>query len=260
VQANRGKIKYSILKVMETDVRMIEDSVVEEISLTLFYNGEQLVTLCCSPSQIEELILGFLLSERLIDKYEDIYSLKYVPEVNCVYVEGRDLASTTYGKLSSACCGKSRPALAFADDLQITRAVRSDIRIPLEDVYFYADYLQNHLPLFQETGGVHSGGIAKNRQILFTSYDIGRHNVLDKLYGQASRHGINLSDHIVFFSGRVASEILFKVAKMGAPILIARSAPTNLAIEYARELNITMAGFARGRQVNIYTCPERLIF
>ena len=119
--------------------------------------------------------------------------------------------------------------------------------------------MQSHLPLFQATGGIHSGGIARGGEIVFSSYDIGRHNVFDKLFGLAFRQKINLQDHVVFFSGRVSSEILLKVAKMNIPVLIARSAPTDLALSLAEDLKVTVAGFARANRLNIYTCPERII-
>jgi len=95
-------------------------------------------------------------------------------------------------------------------------------------------------------------------KVLFTSQDIGRHNVLDKLMGKAVLMNLDLSDHVLFFSGRVSSEILVKVAKMKIPILVARSAPTDLAIALAEDLNISLVGFARGDRLNIYTAPERI--
>ncbi|MDI6878969.1 MAG: formate dehydrogenase accessory sulfurtransferase FdhD [Desulfitobacteriaceae bacterium] len=249
----------SIIKITGLQAENTEDIVVLETSITLYYNQVEIATLLCSPSDIEELALGFFFSEGFIESRDDLYTLRYVQDSNIIWAEGRTLPDPTGHRFLSACCGKSRASFAFANDARLAKPQASQVRLSLEEAYTYADYLQTHLPLFQATGGIHSGGIAYQGEILFTSYDIGRHNVFDKLFGKAFQAGIDLSDHIIFFSGRVSSEILLKVAKMNIPVLIARSAPTDLALTLARDLNITVAGFARNNRLNIYTCPGRLL-
>lgn len=249
----------SILRTRGLEAETTEDVVVRETSITLYYNQTEIATLLCSPVDIEELALGFFLSEGFIKSPDDLYTLRYIRDANFVWAQGKTLPDPTEHRFLSACCGKSRASFAFANDAQLAKPQDSQVRISLEEAYGYADYLQTHLPLFQATGGVHSGGIAYQGKVLFTSYDIGRHNVFDKLFGKAFRAGIDLSDHLIFFSGRVSSEILLKVAKMNIPILIARSAPTDLALTLARDLKITVAGFARSNRLNVYTYPERII-
>ena len=255
-------ITYQIIKAEAKNVRATEDVVVREIPLTIYFNEEEIVTMLCSPSQIEELTIGFLLTEGFIREQGDLNELRYEPENNLIWVEGkaRPLQKQLMSKrFLSACCGKSRTSFYFANDARLAKPQTSTLRITLEEAYHYADFLQSHLPLFQATGGIHSGGIAANGEILFTSYDIGRHNVFDKLFGLAFRATVDLRDHVIFFSGRVSSEILLKVAKMNIPILVARSAPTDLALSLAEDLKVTVAGFARANRLNIYTHPERII-
>lgn len=254
-------ISFSILKAIGPTVSTVDDLVVCEEPLTIYFNEEEIVTLLCSPWQIEELALGFLLTEGFIRQPEDLYSLRYEPEQKLVWAEGRKrpLQKELMNKrFLSACCGKSRSSFYFANDAHLAKRQNSSLRIDLEEAYKYAGHLQNHLPLFTATGGIHSGGIAHKGEILFSSYDIGRHNVFDKLFGLSFKEHLDLSEHIIFFSGRISSEILLKVAKMNIPILIARSAPTDLALSLAQDLNITVAGFARENRLNIYTCPERI--
>ncbi|KLU60123.1 protein FdhD [Peptococcaceae bacterium CEB3] len=242
-------------------VEETEDAVVLETPLTLYFNDEEIVTLLCSPAQIEELALGFLLSEGFIRDLADLIAIAYDPWDKAVFVKGKNRApdeEVMSKRFLSACCGKSRASFAFANDARLAKPQVSATVISLTDAYAYAAHLQT-LPLFRATGGVHSGGLAFRGQVLFTSYDIGRHNVFDKLFGQAFRARVNLADHVIFFSGRVSSEILLKVAKMNIPILVARSAPTDLALTLARDLNITIIGFARNDHLNIYTCPQRII-
>jgi FdhD protein len=94
--------------------------------------------------------------------------------------------------------------------------------------------------------------------ILIFSEDIGRHNAIDKIFGKCLLEGIQADDRMIITSGRVSSEILLKAAKREIPIIISRSAPTNLAVKLADKLGITLIGFARGRRINIYTNDWRV--
>ncbi|MDQ7093174.1 formate dehydrogenase accessory sulfurtransferase FdhD [Desulfosporosinus sp. PR] len=254
-------VTHTILKANGPQLKEVDDNVVREIPLTVHYNREEIATLLCSPSQTEELALGFLLNEGFIRVPEDVYELRQDPADHLVWVEGKpcllqkELMSKRF---VSACCGKSRASFCFANDALMVKPLTSSHSIPLKEAYEYAAFLQSHLPLFQATGGIHSGGVGYQGQAILTSYDIGRHNVFDKLSGSAFRSGSELENRVIFFSGRVSSEILLKVAKMKVPILIARGAPTDMALSQASALNITIVGFAREQRLNIYTCPERI--
>jgi len=182
-------------------------------------------------------------------------------EENYIRVEGKPRPAqkeVMNKRVMSACCGKSRPSFNFENDSSLVKVQNSTMKIGLNEAVYYANYLDKNSSLFKETGGIHNGGVGCSGQVLFTCYDIGRHNVLDKLLGRSYLLNQNLAGHVLFFSGRVSSEILLKVAKMNIPILVARSAPTDLALALAEDLNITVIGFARGDKLNIYTCPERI--
>ncbi|MDR3600928.1 MAG: formate dehydrogenase accessory sulfurtransferase FdhD [Desulfosporosinus sp.] len=254
-------VTHTILKAIGPLLEWVEDTVVREIPLTIHYNREEIATLLCSLSQTEELAFGFLLNEGFIQFPEDVYEIRHDPIDHLIWVEGKpcllqkELMSKRF---VSACCGKSRASFCFANDALMVKPLTSTLHISLQEAYDYVKFLEFHLPLFQATGGVHSGGVGSQGEALLTSYDIGRHNVFDKLSGSAFRTGLNLENHVIFFSGRVSSEILLKVAKMNVPILIARGAPTDLALSQATALNITVVGFAREQRLNIYTCPERI--
>lgn len=123
-----------------------------------------------------------------------------------------------------------------------------------------ANQLQERSHLFQRTGGVHNAALAKGEEILIFQEDIGRHNTLDKIHGQCFLEGISRDDKMIVYSGRISTEILLKVARMGVPILISRSAPTDRALQMAEKLNITVLGFVRGNRLTIYAGQERVIF
>jgi len=255
-------VTHTILKANGALLEWVEDTVVQEVPLTIHYNREEIATLLCSPSQIEELTLGFLFNEGFIRVPEDVYEIRQDPTDHMVWVEGKPCVlqkELMSKRFVSACCGKSRASFCFANDALMVKPLTSTYSILLQEAFDYAKFLQSYLPLFQETGGVHSGGVGHEGNVILTSYDIGRHNVFDKLSGEAFRTKLNLENHVIFFSGRVSSEILLKVAKMKVPILIARGAPTEMALSQASALNITIIGFAREQRLNIYTCPERII-
>jgi FdhD protein len=252
---------YPVIKAKGTVTEFALECVAEESPLTVFLNGEEIGTVLCSPTQPEELTLGFLFMEGFIRSAQDILSIDHDPSLQAIYVRSSsdtDVLNRMNKRLFSACCGKSRSSFTFSNDDDLAKVQTSNTVVSLQEIYDYEEYLENHLPLFKSTGGVHSGGIGYQGQVLFTSYDIGRHNVFDKLAGSALKANHDLQDHILFFSGRISSEILLKVSKMNIPILVGRSAPTDLALNLARRLCITVIGFARGDRLNVYTCPERI--
>lgn len=111
---------------------------------------------------------------------------------------------------------------------------------------------------FHQTGGVHNAALCTKDGINVSKTDIGRHSVLDKLFGYCLINQIPLRDKIIAFSGRISSEVLLKASKMGIGIMLSKSTPTNLALDLANELGITTVGFVRGNGFNVYTHQDRI--
>ena len=254
-------VALPVVKVSGGAQNHVEDTVVREVPLTIHYNKEEVATILCSPGQMKELTLGFLASEGFFSHLDDIHTLGHDCVNNLMRVEGKpcpDQRNAMNRRVMSACCGKSRASFNFENDVSLVRVQKSSMCITLDEAFYYVNYLEQHSTLFRETGGLHNGGIGRHGEVLYLAHDIGRHNVLDKLLGRSYLLNIDLSDHVLFYSGRVSSEILLKVAKMNIPILIARSAPTDLALTLAEDLGIAVIGFARDDRLNIYTCPGRI--
>jgi FdhD protein len=112
--------------------------------------------------------------------------------------------------------------------------------------------------LFHQTGGVHIAALCDSQNFMLTRMDIGRHNALDKIYGYCLKKNIPVKDKVIVFSGRISSEILLKVAKIGCEVVLSKSAPTELAINLAEELGITAVGFIRGESFNVYSHSDRI--
>jgi FdhD protein len=234
--------------------------VAQEFPLTVVLNGEEFATMICSPTHLRELIVGFLASEGVIWKFDEINSMNIDEEQGFAYVEiGRPLLLDDHSKrFIGSCCGKSRQ-FYFKSDVRTAKTVRSKLTVSAEKSVELMRHLQEESEQFLRTGAVHNAALCTPEELLFIRTDIGRHNALDKIYGHVLENKIGLADKLIVFSGRVSSEVLLKISKIGVGILISKSAPTILALELANDLGITVVGFARENRMNIYTHGDRIV-
>lgn len=253
--------KLSILRVTEQGRSRLEDVVVREFSLTIILNNQELVTLLCSPINLNYLAVGFLLSEGLIKDKEDIKKIVVDDQRGVVQVEAKKdsgLASQpSFKQLVTSGGGRGAP-YRHAPDAQGQAKVESDIEISAREVFALMDEFVLRSEVFRATGGVHSAALCNTKSILVFSEDIGRHNAIDKIFGECILKDIPTEGHLIITSGRVSSEILLKVAKRNIPLLVSKAAPTNLGVRLASDLGVTLIGFARGRKMNLYTNEWRL--
>src|SRR5690606_38847297 len=253
---------FEIIRFNGTEATRMEEEIVEEFPLTIILNGEEFATMVCSPTSMEELIVGFLASEGIIRLYEEIKNMFIDEAMGFAYVElYREInqASIEHSKrFIGSCCGKSRQ-FYFKSDAKTAKTVTSQILISAEQCYNLMKELQLRSEQFRRTGGVHNAALATPERVLEVRTDVGRHNALDKIYGTVLEQKITLNDKLIVFSGRISSEVLLKVSKIGVGILLSKSAPTDLALSLANELGITAIGFARENKMNVYTHPHRIV-
>lgn len=239
-----------------------EDEVVVEYPLTVMLNGEEFATIICTPVDLRDMTIGFLASEGVIRFARDVQSLTVNDSQGYVYVETaskQPVSQDFYMKrVIGSCCGKSRH-FYFQNDEKTAKTITSKLEISAELCFELMRELQQQSAAFKKTGGVHNAALCSKDGILAVRTDIGRHNALDKVYGYCLQNHIALRDKVIAFSGRISSEVLLKISKIGVGILLSKSAPTNLALELAEELNVTVAGFIRGNSMNVYTHPERIV-
>lgn len=240
-----------------------EDLVVREVPFTIFINDEELVTLVCTPDGLEELAAGFLCSEGILRRPGDLKEITLNTDDGYIWVETVSPVPATGNFLKryiTTCCGKGRASFYFVNDARDLKPLEvDDFKIKVESVTALASLLEERAGLFRSTGGAHGAALCDSGKIIAHYEDIGRHNAVDKILGHSYLNKIPLADKTIVISGRISSEILIKVARMGIPVIVSRSAPTDLAIEMAESLGVTVAGFARGSRVNIYTHPERVV-
>jgi FdhD protein len=238
-----------------------EDIVVREAPVTLYLNDTEFVTLVCSPGDLKELAVGFLCSEGVLLKRENLKSILINEDDGLIWVEttGESPSQEMFLKrFVTSCCGRGRASFYFINDTRGVAQVESELRVAPKDIFYLTGQLEELSGVFKTTGGAHSAALCTRDSVVFFYEDIGRHNAVDKIFGRCFLDDIPYSDKILVFSGRISSEILIKVAKMGIPIIVSRSAPTELAVKLAEQLGITVVGFAREGRLSVYTHHGRV--
>jgi FdhD protein len=257
----RDVVKFPIYRVTEEGRTETEDTVVREMPLTIFLNEKELVTMACSPSNLDSLAVGFLFSEGLLRNRDQIQSITLDSQKGLVWVRTADGVEPDEGLLSRRLivsgCGRGTSFYRVAD-VQSQARIESPIVISAGEAVDLVHRFQHASKVYQATGGVHSAALCDIKEILVIAEDIGRHNAIDKILGHCILKGIPVDDRIIITSGRVSSEILLKVARGRIPIVISISAPTHLGVELAGNLGITLVGFVRGKRMNVYTNAQRV--
>jgi len=242
-----------------------EDRVVVEQPATIKINGKEFITIVCSPDKMEEMAIGFLVSERIIPNFKDIQDIRVDEKTGTVHITAKKVypffEQLQNKRFISSCCGMSRQGgFVFAHDAMIAKKM-TEVRVTLtpENCFQLMTEMGESAEMFKQTGGVHNAALCDANGIIVSRMDIGRHNALDKIYGYCLMNDIDVRDKVIVFSGRISSEILMKVAKIGCEIVLSKSAPTELALTLAEDLGITAIGFIRGSSFNLYTHPERIV-
>lgn len=224
-----------------------------EMELTIFVNQQELVTILCTPTRLNYLVLGFLYAEGIISELDDVASLQMCGDVSLADVR---LADPEYKlpvqrTLTSGCGGGA----VFTTQGQ---KVESDLTVTPAELLSLMKQLQEQMELYRLSGGVHASALADTRNLLVVAEDIGRHNTLDKIQGECLVRGLPTRDRILLTTGRISSEMLLKAARMQVPVIVSRHSPTEKAVSLARELGIALVGHARGGRLAVYSHAERL--
>ncbi|MEO4053130.1 formate dehydrogenase accessory sulfurtransferase FdhD [Solibacillus sp. CAU 1738] len=257
-------ITREILRIENQQMKKVDDLIVTEYAVTLKINQQEFVTMVCTPEYVEDMVIGYLASERVIRSYEDIDDIWYQEKEGFVHIKTKRInpfyQQTQNKRYITSCCGMSRQGFVFTNDALVANKMEGiHVQITTEDCFRLMRAMQDSAEIFKKTGGVHNAALCDVNGLVLSRMDIGRHNALDKIYGYCLRNNISMQDKIIVFSGRISSEILLKVSKIGCEIVLSKSAPTELALQLAEHLGITTVGFIRQNTMNIYTHPQRII-
>ncbi|MDX1393671.1 MAG: formate dehydrogenase accessory sulfurtransferase FdhD [Gemmatimonadota bacterium] len=252
------------------DVVAVEEPM--EIRLSVPGGGEHAVAVTMrTPGNDFELAAGFLFSEGLVRDRRDVVDLRYCMDVdpqeyNVVTVHLRegapfdpaDLTRNFYTTSSCGVCGKA--SLEAVEIRGCAPLPDGELRLDPATIRALPDRLREGQAVFDRTGGLHAAGLFSDTGEAGTlREDVGRHNAVDKVIGEAFLSGdLPLADSAMAVSGRASFEILQKALSAGIPAVVAVGAPSSLAVDLARQFNITLIGFTRAEGFNVYTGLDRV--
>lgn len=229
-------------------------SVPAEMALTVFINGEETVTILCTPTKLTQLVLGFLYSEGIIAHLQEVASLRVCEDepIADVRLNKIDYTAPPKRTLTSGCGS----GVSFKTEVQ---PVNSDLVVTPEEVLSLMKQLYHQQDLYQLGGGIHCSALCDRKQILVLAEDIGRHNTLDKIMGECLMRKLPTPHCLLLTTGRISSEMLIKAARMQVPVVVSRGSPTERAIALGNELGITVIGYARSNRLSVFSGAERLL-
>lgn len=234
----------------------------EEKPLHIFINKTQYATIFSTPKNLKELVVGHLLSEGIIkgvDEIEeitfknDVCEVKLKPTINLA--SRLKLAIKSSRIILSACGGPYK-----AEVLKRLRKIEAVFKVKAETIQNCVNSLNRMAETFRKTGGVHVAALFKadGTPVAFAE-DVGRHNAVDKTIGAAALNKTDFSQCFLALSGRLTGDIVFKAAKVGIPAVASIAAALDSGIEIAKKANLTLIGFVRGKRMNVYNAPERIL-
>ena len=254
-------MKTDVLRIDKGKKKHLKDIVTDEVFLTIHVNEKELLTLLCSPDNLKELSAGFLFSAGLINSLDDIENifLNAKNMTSHITLKKKDIVEDAiFKRVYTSGCGRG---MLFYNvlDLAHQKNVKKNSRIYSEKILKLMKAFEKKSTTYKKTGGVHCAALCDEENILAFCEDIGRHNAIDKVIGDILYKNLNMEELIVLTSGRISSEVMFKVQKMGSCVIISRGAPTGLAVQLADKWNITLIGFVRDHRMNVYTVKERVL-
>jgi FdhD protein len=277
-KARRGsktKVRVRVVEDGTTRVRPDTLATEEPMELRLISGGarQTVAVTMRTPGADFELAAGFLYGEGIVSPPDDIKKISYCVDAdvdaeqryNIVNVDLRggrdyDLRSLERHFYTTSACGVCGKASLEQLELRGCPVIPPGPMVATETIYSLPGKLREAQGLFEATGGLHAAALFDAEgNLVALKEDVGRHNATDKLVGWALlEERLPLSDHIVMVSGRSSFEIMQKCLVAGAPIVCAISAPSSLAVDVARQFNMTLVGFLRGNRFNVYAGSERI--
>jgi FdhD protein len=258
-----SEIEVLRLNVAEREADRIMDVVAQEKPLQIFLNRTFYATIFCSPSCLKDLAVGHLLTEGIIDSVEDVEEVSLKGE-NCqikiklgVDFKKRLRTSRLSMRVILSGCGGEK---LHKPVVRLPR-IKSGFSVTAETVLKSTNQLNFPAETYRKTGGVHAAAIWKGDGTLVAlAEDVGRHNAVDKVVGMATGDNVDLGQSFLTLTGRLTGDIVLKSAMVNLPLVASMAAAIDSGVDLARQVGLTLVGFARGKRMNIYTCEDRILW
>jgi FdhD protein len=231
-----------------------------ERAVTVYMNDVEVATVQATPSDLEEMGIGFLVDEGLLVDREELADISVDAKRGLVYVTTSesvpdDLVYKTRYITSGCGKGVTFSSMSHARGLDL---VTSEMTVAAGELYAMMGEMARLASAYRDSGGMHACALARDGRVVLVREDVGRHNALDKVLGRAWLDRVPVADAVLLTTGRISYEMAVKAAKNRVPVVVSRSAVTDLAAQIADELGITVAGYARGGGLTVYTHPARI--
>jgi len=239
----------------------------EETPVALSYAGTTHAVMMASPADLDDFALGFSLTEGIIASPAEIDAIGIVEDAGAgidIQIRLKDKANTRFearrrrlaGPVGCGLCGIESIDEAMR---QVPKIRQSSLTLSASEITDAVRLLSKQQPFHSQTGAVHAAGFyLPGKGIVAAREDVGRHNALDKLAGALAKAGIDGASGAVVVTSRVSVEMVQKTAAIGAPFIIAVSAPTALAVRTAEEAGMTLIALVRGDDFDVFTRPDRV--
>lgn len=257
----KDSVTYRVIEYEDGHFSEREVTAIQEVPLTIYLNGQEVVTLLFTGKAPKFLAVGFLKSDGLITDQGQLKGVQIEedPERLIARVEtSHDPFEQQHLERSiTSGCGKGTNFTRNVETVSST-VVQTKLTVTHEQILHLSAELDERSTLYRATGGCHNASLATPQEILIFREDIGRHNAIDMICGECFLNNIPTEDKLIVSTGRIASEILLKVMRLGVPILVSGSAATRFSIDLARRTNMTLVGRVRPGHMVIYNHAGRI--
>ncbi len=247
-----------IFRMSKGGLEPAERTVVQEYPLRLTVNEREIATLIASPHQLNFLVAGFLRNQGFVDSLDDFLTLGICHDFGDANVRlNRAIPESLKPTLTSGCgTGITFSLPEVAAEQKSHRPER--VRFTPEAVFNLMKDLHRQAENYRDHGGIHSAAVGDGERLLLYAEDIGRHNTLDRIAGEAFFKKVDLAGKMLVTSGRVSTEMVAKAARLGIALIASRTSPTDMAIRMSEEAGITLVGYLRGESFEVYSHAEAL--
>lgn len=247
---------------IDQDGQKVSASVIAERALTLFLNGQEIVTMMTIGDHPDLLAVGYLLNQNMLRPDDKITAIDHDADLGVVVVRTRretDYEDKLKKKVRTSGCAQGT---VFGDLMDSLEGVRLSENAIIKTSWLYAltKKINTAPSLYLKAGAIHGCVLCAGDRPLVYVEDVGRHNAVDKIAGYMFMNGVTPDDKIFYTTGRLTSEMVIKTVKMGIPVLVSRSGFTAWGVELARDAGLTLIGRARGRRFVALAGEHRIVF
>lgn len=232
---------------------------VKEFPMKLLVNERELATLVASPHDLRFLVAGFLRLQGFVKSLDDFVLFSVCNDFGVANIRIKGELPDKLRPILTSGCGTGVTFTLPGSDSVGKVSQPDGLSVPPEAVFALMDDLGRKAEQYRSHGGIHSAAVGDGEDLLLYAEDLGRHNTLDRIAGEALFKGVDLTGKMLVTSGRVSSEMVAKAALLGISLIASRTSPTDMAVQIGDQLGITLIGYVRGRKFNVYTHSQRLV-